>query len=303
MNENNLFKINRIGGNASGAGSRIHWTEEQIEYCVKDYEVNKNVKQLAKKFSVSQQVMSSLLKRKGVEILLTSEKAKKTHPRNSRFFHSIDTPEKAYWLGFLYADGYVNEKTYSIRINLQKRDEDHLKKFLAAIEATNTPIKYSQKETEEKVYEGCYICFGDKEMVTDLVAKGCVQNKSLILEFPNENIVPSHLLSHFVRGYFDGDGSIWYSVKAPNNLKYFNFSLLGTKDVLKGVLKFLDKDYLKLDTHENFYSIHICGNRNLERVFYILYKDSLKHIELTRKRDKFNELIIQRKTVSTYSTK
>lgn len=303
MNEKELFTVKRIGGSSNGTGGKIQWTDEQIKYCIQDYNINNNVKSLAKKFSVSQQAMSSLLKRNGVNVLLTCEKAKITNPRNSLFFHKIDSPEKAYWLGFLYADGYVNEKTHSIRINLQKKDEEHLRKFLLAIEANNTPIKHSKKETEDKIYEGSYIAFGDKQMVTDLVSKGCVQNKSLILKFPSEKIVPHNLLHHFVRGYFDGDGTIWYAIKPPNNLKYFNFGLLGTKDFLQGVQNFLNKASLKLEDKETHCSLNICGNRNIENIFSILYKDSHESIELTRKREKFDELILQRATIKTYSTK
>ena len=46
-----------------------------------------------------------------------------------RIFETIDTEEKAYWLGFMYADGYIGASRYSVGINLSLKDIDHLKKF------------------------------------------------------------------------------------------------------------------------------------------------------------------------------
>lgn len=50
----------------------------------------------------------------------------------------------------------------------------------------------------------CY----SKKSYTDLINKGCGINKSLILKFPDETQVPQNLISHFIRGYFDGDGCV-----------------------------------------------------------------------------------------------
>ena len=44
-------------------------------------------------------------------------------------FEVIDTPEKAYWLGFLYADGYVQTRGYMIALTLSSKDKLHIKEF------------------------------------------------------------------------------------------------------------------------------------------------------------------------------
>ena len=55
----------------------------------------------------------------------------------------------------------------------------------------------------------CELTFSSVEMCQDLTNLGAVRAKSLLIEFPDENIVPEKLMPHFIRGYFDGDGCVW----------------------------------------------------------------------------------------------
>ncbi len=80
-------------------------------------------------------------------------------------------------------------------------------------------------------------------MFEDLCKHGCVPNKSLILEFPKT--VPSDLIHHFIRGYFDGDGSVFITrkkwIRTPKTLPrieytdYIGISFNGTKELLEGI--------------------------------------------------------------------
>lgn len=77
-------------------------------------------------------------------------------------------------------------------------------------------------------------------MFEDLIKQGCIPNKSLVLTFPNKHQVPENLINHFIRGYFDGDGSISYgirerySVRKKQNVKRLSVSaqFIGTKEML-----------------------------------------------------------------------
>ena len=62
----------------------------------------------------------------------------RNYPRNSNYFTNIDSSEKAYWLGFMYADGTVSSKTNTIALGL--KDEEHVEKFKQAIGAYNNKI-------------------------------------------------------------------------------------------------------------------------------------------------------------------
>ena len=78
------------------------------------------------------------------------------------------------------------------------------------------------------------------KMFNDLIKQGCIPNKSLVLTFPNKYQVPENLINHFIRGYFDGDGSInygireKYSIRKKQNIKRLNVNaqFIGTKEML-----------------------------------------------------------------------
>lgn len=49
---------------------------------------------------------------------------------NRHIFDEINSSEKAYWLGFIIADGYLNEDKNMLRIKLGSIDKHHLEKFI-----------------------------------------------------------------------------------------------------------------------------------------------------------------------------
>lgn len=304
----NLFKLERIGSNPSKAGSKIHWREEQIDFIKNDYKENLDVKRLSLLFGTSEQAMREWLHKWGVKTLTRTEKNRLLKKRNSDYFESIDTPDKAYWLGFLYADGGINSgKRWSVRINLQDRDKDHLKKFLDAVEDYDTQIKETVKKTEKKNYKGVYISLGDKKMVLDLINKGCTPKKSFTATFPNEDQVPDELISHFVRGYFDGDGCITHSNHKNSNLKYYSGNIIGTADILQNILIRIGKSNLKInplkDKEQTAYVTNFSGNKMMSNLCDYLYEGSTDSNRLDRKYKEFMDLKEQRRTVKTYSNK
>ena len=302
-----LFKVNRIGTNSSKAGSKIKWTDEQIEFIKSDYDNNLDVKRLALLFGTSEQTMREWLHKFGIKTLTKTEKNRLLHKRDSDFFEKIDTPEKAYWLGFLYADGGIDKKKNYLRINLQEKDRDHLEKFLIAIKDKNTKIKETIKKVGEKEYKGVYLGIGDKKMVQDLINKGCTPKKSFTITFPTEEQVPENLISHFIRGYFDGDGCITYSKHLNSDLKYYGGNIIGTVNLLKGILEKIGKQNLKISPlskkEKTAYSVNFSGNKMMANLGRYLYNNSTDLIRLSRKFNKFLELKKQRETKKTYSNK
>lgn len=123
---------------------------------------------------------------------------------NNRFFQNIDTEQKAYWLGFMFADGFVSRgkrNNFITSIELEEKDKSHIEKFKNTINHKNK-LYYSSR-TYTKTWK---ILISSKEMFDDLISHGCVERKSLILDWPMH--VPNDLIRHFIRGYFDGDGCI-----------------------------------------------------------------------------------------------
>ena len=140
---------------------------------------------------------------------------------NEKFFSNIDSEEKAYWLGFLYADGYIrSNKLNFVRLKLAIKDLGHMEKFRESIGSNHRIEIY-----DSVINPYCQITIGCKEMVLDLINSGCVNNKGFKIRLPN---VQDHLMAHFIRGYFDGDGCIThknvnsYCVSIISNIRFIN---------------------------------------------------------------------------------
>jgi len=191
---------------------------------------------------------------------------------NENYFEEINTPEKAYFLGLLYADGAIN-KDKSISLGLQTKDIELLDKFAKEL-LYNKPYKIYKNITS--------ININSHKLYNDLIDKGCFERKSFILKFPNENQVPLIYKFHFIRGYFDGDGCCHIAKKSYNN--YINF--LGCEEFLRGISDILLQDNIKsyLYRVNNIHSLCIKTKTNISKLRELLYKDD--SISLKRKKDK-----------------
>ncbi len=119
------------------------------------------------------------------------------------YFKDIDTNEKAYWLGFLFADAYVTKTNGSMRLKLSIKDEETLDKFILAVGADGSLKKqYGPYETCGVSKE---VTISDRQFVSHLIRHGCVNKKSLIIRFPE--LSSRELDLAFMMGFFDGDGN------------------------------------------------------------------------------------------------
>lgn len=223
---------------------------------------------------------------------------------NKNFFEKIDNEKKAYWLGFLYADGCINRyyrnenlKAMSLEIGLSSKDENHLTKFLNDIES-NVPIKTKTNKLNGNTYYSSKVTVCNTKMCRDLIDLGCTPAKSLTLEFPSEEVVPSEFMWDFIRGYVDGDGNIFYNKYESKNENHkdkisFKMGIIGTMDMLKGIEKFLLHNGINFNpryTEEGkAFNLHINGIDNLIELYNKMYKDS--KIYLDRKYEYFTNAV------------
>lgn len=191
-----------------------------------------SISELASKFNVDRKKLSTMLKNEyEIEIRKDGKKV-----INSFFFHDIDTHTKAYWLGVMYSDGYTDGKS---AFELCLKDFEHVEKFKKALGSDH---KVSKKTSirEGRSYESWRISIKDKQIVSDLTRYGCNNRKSLTLSLPS---LKEPLISSFLRGYFDGDGSI--SIKKDKNHIAVNITS-GSEMILQQIGWYL-KGKLSLD--------------------------------------------------------
>ena len=218
-----------------------------------------------------------------------SEKSRK-YSYNKDFFKVIDTEEKAYWLGFIYADGYIvngikGKNNDSLGITLSNKDKEHIEKFKKSIDS-NHPIRiYKTKYGTNSAR----IIIQDEELVADLIELGVLRNKSLILKFPTTDVVDKSLIYHFIRGYFDGDGSF---KKKGQKLNGYDFSVLGTIEFLTELRTYLgvDNEIRKCNKNNDSNNYHLTfgGNQKVKQVANMLYGNA--NIYLDRKYKRYREI-------------
>lgn len=274
-------------------------TEQQQIQTVEDYKTGKfSLRTLAKRYGISHQGIKGVLQRRGVTIDV--DRTCRIYTIDHNYFNKIDSEEKAYILGFLYADGYNYEKRGKVSISLQERDKFILERMNIAFQS-NSPIEFIDFSIKRPNSQNQYrITVNSRIFSIDLAKLGCFQCKSLTLKFPTEEQVPKHLLRHFIRGSFDGDGGIMIYLKHKKKTIYpvYTVSLVSTNDFCLDAQKFIKED---IGANSQIYEIprfkgsnhptrvlQMGGNQQVYKFLQWLYSDST--IFLSRKMDKFLEI-------------
>lgn len=184
------------------------WTDDEVEFIKNNY-MEMKTSEISQILSRTMSAIELKAKRLGLK--------KYPYICDYHYFDEIDTEEKAYWLGFLTADGWINknDKTNSgvTGIELQYGDIDHLKKFNKSIGGNyqitdrwkTCPI--STKDPEKKHHMCCIRIFSIT-MYNTLKKLGFGNDKSFDCQMPT---LPENLVRHYIRGYFDGDGCFCFT--------------------------------------------------------------------------------------------
>jgi heterodisulfide reductase subunit C len=226
---------------------------------------------------------------------LTSRLGLKKYPYTCdyHYFDEVDTEEKAYWLGFLTADGWINKNGNNnagvTGIELQYGDINHLKKFNKSIGGNykitdrwrSCAISTNDKDIEHHM---CCIRIFSLTMYNSLIDKGFTKDKSFDCNMPS---LREDLIKHYIRGYFDGDGCLCFT----NKSFHINFTT-ASKTLNDDVSKVLRLENFNIAEHTyindygtTMYKIDICCQHDKINFLDWIYKDS--SIYLDRKYKKY----------------
>lgn len=178
---------------------------------------------LAKKHKISDASVLKILNEAGIN-------TEHSNGRNCilpdiHIFNQIDTEEKAYWLGFLYADGSIDKEKRTLSITQMSKGIDILEKFCKFLGLPIELIKSRKARSDEY-----YIAISSVVLCEDLVSHGIIPNKTYLGVLPE---VSKKLMKDFVRGLWDGDGAM-----KENRC----IQLTGSKDTTEKVLNwFIDQ--------------------------------------------------------------
>lgn len=219
------------------------------------------------------------------------------------FFEKIETEVQAYLLGFYAADGNINEKRKTFRIHLQQSDSElvYLYKDLISPDARLFTMKERVVKARNgqlvTAHESIGVDINSSKICNDLVNLGFGYNKTYVdLKLPK---IDDKLIRHFIRGYFDGDGTISYYYCKPDFKWKKNERIRGyasicgkTKTMIEEIANFLKKNNIKSSTcfakRDKMWILTIPKSQ-LKKLYDLFYKDS--YFYLSRKFNKFNHYV------------
>ena len=221
--------------------------------------------------------------------------------KNENYFENLDTAEKVYWLGFIWADGCIMTfvRSKALVICLSSADRDHLEKFSKAIEYggeireyTNTMTLLANPNAVTKDYTQIRLPIYSKKLYDDLINLGLTPRKTYGV--PDFSKIPKEFISHFIRGYFDGDGTAaFYKRTDSTDAMRIKVSITGQKESMVELKKLIEDDsgiHLNIYPHkDNNRTIELPGFSSMLKFKDYLYKDATKLTYLERKHNKFLE--------------
>jgi hypothetical protein len=271
--------------------NRKEWTKTEEEYILNNFK-NKSATEIANDLNRTMSAVRNKIKRLGLK--------KEKYHYNKSFFNFIDNEIKAYWLGFLSADGWIshsnvgNRASYEIGIQLQLNDIEHLRQFNKDLNG-NIEVKVFTKKcgfkkdihyNRKEEYNCCGIRIYNKEMYEALVALGFSNHKSFNIRIPK---IDKKYMVDFIRGYYDGNGCLVQNKQR----KALNFDFCTASiDMANDLRDVLYNDFgigSYIYKEPSSYRVYIRGLHNSYKFGKLLYDNPKRFLK--RKYQKFNQIV------------
>jgi intein-encoded DNA endonuclease-like protein len=244
-----------------------------VEKIISMYTSGLNTPEIDKELKLKRGIASHLLRENNIKLRHRGPKSK---IGNEDFFDIIDNEEKAYFLGWIIADGNISitKGQHSLKLHIALRDKEIIDKFLIAIESNN---KTKIKEGEHPSY---YVSLTSIHMCNALMELGVIPQKSGKEIFPVQ--IPSELYHHLIRGIFDGDGITDIIGKRSG--------FVGSKNIIENILKNIDESNRTITGNKKNNDIYyFLGGKKFSRKLYNYMHGDAK-VWLSRKRQRLEEI-------------
>lgn len=250
--------------------NNTEWSNNELEYLKNNYQT-KTYKELSQNLQGRTKTAIDIkINRLGLK--------KSPYTYNHDFFEHIDTEEKAYWLGFFFADGCVsvNSKSNSgeCSIKLYKGDYRHLQKFNKSLNG-NIPVTFNERvcSFNDKLQESCSIrCYSIK-MANDLISHGCIPNKTYYIKMPK---ISKLLINHFIRGFFDGDGCICLNsnIRKDLQINFCSASEAFLTELRHVLYEHGINSYITDEKDRNTFRLYVKGLQNVNNMWIFMFDDA-----------------------------
>jgi hypothetical protein len=207
---------------------------------IRAYRSGCTLKEAARSVGRTQSTAQRALRRNGVEARVSAD-LQRTYALDESFFENIDSEAKAYWLGFITADGCIQSRQPQIDVNLARPDRGHVVKLAAALRSELPILDYSSSH-DGRTQHVSRVTFHSRKLVADLLTLGVGPRKSFTSK-PWSG--PSELMRHYWRGVFDGDGALFKSqARSSYKDKFYlatkwHVEFAGSYDIVAGFSHFV----------------------------------------------------------------
>lgn len=263
-NENTIFVGNK------------KYDDNIVDTVLNDYINGNTVKQLSQKYSIRTGTIYSWIKKNNI----SRQKGPKSLCKNYTYFDNIDSELKAYFLGYIIADGNVSiiNNQYAFKITLQYEDRYIIEKLKEQLCSLNRIRDFEQKSpTSDNVYKYSYLSIGNKHLVQSLIKLKVIPSKTFNEIIPEIDV---NLLPHLIRGFFDGDGIAYKTDKG------YSFGFVGNKNILNQIKNILGWEN-KLSPHfitKGIFTVLTSDKEKLLKFYHYMYDNSTFYLK--RKHDK-----------------
>ena len=285
--KNNIHVRNK--SEASKKVEKIHVSKDIEDKIVENYLNGKGLISSGKDFGIGPQKVRNILVSRNIKIRSYSESASISNTLRKKYFCNLDyfkheNQKMAYILGFISADGSISLEGNVLKISLARKDRELLEKIKNELEYTGNIKDY----TNSKGFDISSLSITCKEYKEDLAKYNIVPQKTYTFSFP-KNLNKKYWID-FIRGYWDGDGTICTAGKEA-----IRASLCGyRKEFLEDVLNFLEEDFdipkvnIRMKKNSNTYYFQYSNNSTIKLYKALYYNDNVLCLE--RKKEKFKLL-------------
>jgi intein/homing endonuclease len=243
------------------------------------YNELKNIHKVAKHFKVSISPIKRILKYSGIEL------SNRRYYVNVNFFDNIDSEIKAYWLGFLFADGYIRERKSgkSLELKLSYKDKKHIELFRKTIKSNHriidgfNNVNYKGGISKSRML---HLAIYSSILVNSIKTKGIHSRKTFTITKPD---ISKNLIPHFIRGYFDGDGSFSFN---HNKSKYVTNFACASEEFRNFLISELNVNDIDINWYGGI-KLYIQNKMDNLKFYNYIYQNAT--IFLERKKEKYEE--------------
>lgn len=278
---------------------KLNLSKEELNNILADYNSGISLAKICEKYHHHRTTLIKYFQEHGIKVRTKGESlrcsqakkdadmAKRKYTVNENYFSSQNA-KMAYFLGFLMADGNVAKKNNRIQVCLSEQDSDFLEIFYNEI--GGSPVAhYSYHGNKEQICR--WECISSK-IKKDLINYDVIPNKTGHAKIPEK--LDKQFYPDFIRGYFDGDGSVWVEKKSGA----VGFRIVShNPEILEQIITYFEENgipqvRINIDNRHNTNYYFKYRKRSSKLIYNLLYYNK-ECLYMKRKFDKFTEIILK----------